>query len=140
MKYIPFRKESEAQVASVLKFIFEKSLQTCKLPEDWRVTSICPIFKNLGDRWNPNNYCPVLPTSVVCKVLEHIMCSSLLNHLDFHGVITNRQNAFQKGRSCATQLYTVIHYRSEANYQGFQTDEFILDFAKTFDSVPHERL
>ena len=29
--------ESSAQVAPFLKYIFQKSLDTCKLPEDWRV-------------------------------------------------------------------------------------------------------
>ena len=63
-----------------------------------------------------------------------------MNHLDAHGLITNRQHAFHKGRSCTTQLCTVIHDCSKTIDQGLQTDMFILDFAKAFDSVPHERL
>ena len=130
--------ESSAQVAPFLKYIFQKSLDTCKLPEDWRV-AICPIYKK-GDRSCPNNYRPVSLTSVVCKVLEHMVCSSIMNHLDAHGLITNRQHAFHKGRSCTTQLCTVIHDLSKTIDQGLQSDVFILDFAKAFDSVPHEHL
>ena len=132
-------KETATQIAPVLKFIFEKSLRTCDLPEDWRTANICPIFKK-GDRSIPNNYRPVSLTSVVCKVLEHIVCSSLMSHLDSHGIISNRQHAFRKGRSCTTQLCTVLHDWCETTDQGLQTDAFILDFAKAFDSVPHERL
>ena len=79
-------------------------------------------------------------TSVVCKVLENIVCSSIMNHLDAHGLITIRQHAFHKDRSCTTQLCTVIHDWSKTIYQGLQSDVFIPDFAKAFDSVPHERL
>ena len=43
-------------------------------------------------------------------------------------------------RSCTTHLCTVIHDLSKTIDQGLQTDVFILDFAKAFDSVPHERL
>ena len=132
-------KESATQVAPVLKFIFEKSLRTCELPEDWRVANICPIFKK-GNRANPSHYRPVSLTSVVCKVLEHIVSTNLMSHLDSHGIITDRQHAFRKDRSCTTQLCTVLHDWSESIDQGLQTDAFILDFAKAFDSVPHERL
>ena len=82
-------KESSAQVAPFLKYIFQKSL-------DWRVATICPIYKK-GDRSCPNNYRPVSLTSVVCKVLEHIVCSSIMNHLDAHELITIR-HAFHKLR------------------------------------------
>ena len=132
-------KETSTQVAPYPKYIFQKSLEASSLPQDWRVATICPIYKK-GDRSCPNNYRPVSLTSVVCKVLEHIVCSDLMNHLDAHGLITNRQHAFHKGRSCTTQQCAVIHDWSKSIDQGLQTDVFILDFAKAFDSVPHERL
>ena len=68
------------------------------------------------------------------------MCSNLMNHLDAHGLITNRPHAFYKGRSCTTQLCTVIHDWSKSIDQGLQTYVFFLDFAKAFASVPHELL
>ena len=112
--------------------------ETSKLPEGWRVAIICPIYKK-GDRSRPNNYRLVSLTSVVCKVLEHIVCSNIMNHLDAYGLIMNIQHAFHKGRICATQLCTVIHDWSKTIDQGLHTDVFILDFAKAFDSVPHQR-
>ena len=63
-----------------------------------------------------------------------------MNHLDAHGLITNWQHAFYKGRCCTTQLCTVINDWSKSIDQGLQTDVFILDFAKAFDSVPHKHL
>ena len=62
-----------------INLISQKSLETSQLPEDWRVATICPIYKK-GDRLCPNNYRPVSLTSVVCKVLEHI--TSVLKHYE----------------------------------------------------------
>ena len=62
-----------------------------------------------------------------------------MNQLDAHRLITNRQHAFHKGRTCTTQLCTVIHDWSKTVDKGLQTDVFIQDFAKAFNSVPHER-
>ena len=45
-----------------------------------------------------------------------------------------------RSRTCTTQLCTVIHDWSKTIDQGLQTNVFTLDFAKAFDSVPHERL
>ena len=42
--------------------------------------------------------------------------------------------------SCVTQLCHVINDWESAMDSGLQTDAFILDFAKAFDSVSHERL
>ena len=83
-------KESSAQVAPFLKYIFQKSLEPSKLPEDWRMATICPIYKK-GDRSCPNNYRPVSVTSVVCKVLEHIVCSNIMNHLNRSTQVDNEQ-------------------------------------------------
>ena len=119
-------KESSAQVAPFLNYIFQKSLETSKLPADWRIAIICPIYKK-GDKSCPKIYRLVSPTSVVRKALEHILRSNIMNHLDAHGLIMNRQHAFCNCLICTTQLRTVTN-----------------DWPKTVDQgkvfAPHERL
>ena len=73
---------------------------------------------------------PISLTCVICKILEHIVCSHN-QHLETHGILSDRQHAFRKKLSCVTQLCFVIDNCADA---------FVLDFAKAFDSVPHERL
>ena len=49
-------------------------------------------------------------------------------------------NGFERGLSCETQLITVIHeWANILNIHG-QVDVIFLDFAKAFNTVPHERL
>ena len=56
-------------IALPLFLIFRKSLSMGKLPEEWKKSTIIPIFKK-GSRYTPLNYRPISLTSVCCKTLE----------------------------------------------------------------------
>ena len=72
--------------------------------------------------------------------MEHIISKQICSHLSGNSVISQHQHGFQRGLSCETQLITVIHeWESVLNIHG-QVDVIFLDFAKAFDTVPHERL
>ena len=45
---------------------------------------------------------------VVCKILEHIIHSSVMEHLDKYDIITDKQHGFRHRRSCKTQLIATI--------------------------------
>ena len=62
-----------------LKIIFDQSLQTCKLPDDWVEANVAPVFKT-GDRHSPANYRPISITYVCDKLLEHIICKQIMSH------------------------------------------------------------
>ena len=97
------------------------------------------IFKK-SDRSLVCNYCPVSLTCVPCKLLEHIVCSNIMAHLDKYKLLSDRQHAFRKGHSCETQLTTVINKWAKILDNRGQVDTFILDFEKAFDTPSHELL
>ena len=93
---------------------------------------IFPVQK--GDRSLACNYRPVSLTCVPCKLLEHIVCSNIMAHLDEHKLLSDRQHAFRKKKhSGETQLITVINDWARILDKGGQVDTFILDFEKAFD-------
>ena len=100
---------------------------------------ICPLFKK-SDRSLGYNYRPVSLTCVPCKLLEQIVSSNIMAHLDEYKLLSDRQHAFRKGHSCETQLTTVINDWAKILDNRGQVDTFILDFEKTFDTPPHELL
>ena len=53
-----------------LVIIFDQSLQTGKLPDDWVEANVAPVFKK-GDRHSLVNYRPISLTCVCAKLLEH---------------------------------------------------------------------
>jgi len=79
-------------------------------------------------------------TSVACKLLEHIICHHLREHLEQHEILTDRNHGFRSGFSCETQLLATMDDLQRANDAGDQTDVVILDFSKAFDTVPHTKL
>ena len=74
-------KECAAELSPVVTHIFQKSIDSGTLPEDWTSANIAPIYKK-GDRHRAENYRPVSLTSVLSKVLEYIIVHSLLEHFD----------------------------------------------------------
>ena len=132
-------KECAIHLAPILKTILQCSLDTGKLPKDWRDANISSIFKK-GDKHLPENYRPVSLTSVICKILEHIICRHLLKHLEKHKILTNLNHGFRSGYSCETQLITTINDFLQEHDKGQQVDIAILDFSKAFDTVPHDKL
>ena len=132
-------KEAARAIAPMVKQLFQKSLVTGTIPWDWRIANVRPIYKK-GDRSLASNYRPVSLTCVNCKILEYIVCSHINQHLETYGILSDRQHAFREKRSCVTQLCFVIDDWASALDPRLQTDAFVLDFAKAFDSVPHGRL
>ena len=123
----------------IFTVLFQASLDQGIIPADWKSANVVPVFKK-GDRAKPENYRPVSLTSIVCKTLEHIVCSSIHRHLDQHNILCDAQHGFRKKRSCTSQLLLTIQDLAKGMDMGDQTDVILLDLSKAFDKVPHGRL
>ena len=132
-------KECADEISPFLTTIFNKNLEEGNVPEDWKKASISAVFKK-GDRHCAANYRPVSLTSLCCKIQEHILTSNIRRHLARYQILTDGQHGFRERRSCETQLLTLAHELASNLDNGCRTDLIILDFAKAFDKVPHQRL
>ena len=126
-------------IAPALTMILQRSLDTGRLPKDWLSANISSAYKK-GDRHLAENYRPISLTPVSCKILEHIICRHLLNHLEKNNILTKRNHGFRSGFSCETQLLTTAFDLFNSFEREKQTDVAILDFSKAFDIVPHKKL
>jgi len=127
------------EVAGVLQLIFQASLTQGCVPSDWKKAHIVPVFKK-GDRANPANYRPISLTSVCSKIMEHVLHSSIITHLDQHNILSDQQHGFRKTRSCESQLILTIDDLAKGIDNSSQIDAILLDFSKAFDKVSHTRL
>ena len=127
------------EIAPALQIIFQKSLDTGKLPLSWSQANIAPIFKK-GYRSLASNYRPISLTSICCKILEHIIFTNIMNHFDYHSVLTDRQHGFRSKHSTESQLIITTHELAQSLNNKLQVDMIIMDFSKAFDTVPHNRL
>jgi len=138
---IPARllKETASELAPAVTLLFQVSLDRGKVPSSWKEALIIPIFKK-GNRSSAVNYRPISLTSILCKLCEHIVHSTISSHLDLNGILTNAQHGFRKRRSCETQLLQTVDDLAKGLDDKSQTDMILLDFSKAFDKVPHQRL
>ena len=105
----------------------------------WKSADVSPIFKR-GDKHRAENYRPISLTSIICKLLEHVIHGQIMHHLDAHGLLTDKHFGFRKKRSCESQLLITVNDLAEGLRDKEQVDAILLDFSKAFDRVPHERL
>ena len=132
-------KEFREEIAPIIQVIFERSITTGKLPTEWCRAQVSPIFKK-GDTSSLANYRPISLTCIFCKVLEHIMASHLVKHLDKHDLLYDLQHGFREKRSCETQFTMLIENLAWNTSAGKQTNFVLLDFSKAFVKVIHSKL
>ena len=133
-------KELVNYVAEPLAIIMNKTLEEGVLPEDWKVAHVTPIYKNKGAKNLAVNYRPVSLTSIVCKMMESMLRQHIMNHLNMEKLLSHKQYGFINNRSTVTQLLNYIDKCCENIAQGKVVDVIYFDFAKAFDTVPHQRL
>ncbi|GAB0209569.1 mitochondrial enolase superfamily member 1 [Grus japonensis] len=86
-----------------LSIIYQQSWLTREVPVDWRLANVTPIYKK-GWKEDPGNYRPVSLTLVPGKVMEQIILSAIMRHVQDNQVISPSQHGFMKGKSCLTNL------------------------------------
>ena len=122
-----------------LSLIFSKSFSTGELPQDWKDVIITLLHKK-GEKEFASNYRPISLTSIVCKVMESITKDDILAYMVSNKLLTNLQHGFVPGKRCQSSLLLMFNFLTESIENGTDTDLVYLDFAKAFDSVPHNRL
>ena len=132
-------KETAKQISPALTLLFQASINQVKVPEEWKSANITPLFKK-GDRSAPVNYRPVSLTSVCSKMMDHIIHSHIIKHMDKLGLLADSQHGFRKRRSTETQLILSIDDLAKSLDVGEQMDCILLDFSMAFDKVPHSKL
>ena len=132
-------KELRKCLSTPLSYLFNKSLETGKLPEEWKKANVTAIFKK-GTKSEPGNYRPVSLTSVICKVFESIVRDVIVEHMKINKLFSECQHGFRQHRSCVTQLLHMMEDLTRLIDDKQNVDMIYFDFKKAFDTVPHNRL
>ena len=76
-----FQKETAKNIAEPLTKIFQKSIETRKIPNTWKLANVTPLHKK-GLKQQVTNYRPISLTSIICKSMEKFVKDSLMNHME----------------------------------------------------------
>ena len=129
------------EVAPTIAILFNESLATGLLPEQFRMANLVPVFKpGKTDTSSANNYRGISLTCILSKVLEKIVFNQLNDYLTQCGALSDNQYGFRRGRSCADLLLTTLDdWYLAQDAKKFTAIAFI-DLSKAFDNVRHELL
>ena len=133
-------KNCEPELSYILAKLFNKCLKESCFPYCWKVSSVVPVFKNVGERSAAKNYRPVSLLSVVSKVFEKLVNNRIVDHLAKCGLFSDFQYGFRSSRSTADLLTNVSDRIARAFNRSGATRAVALDISKAFDRVWHAGL
>ena len=100
----------KSELSYILAELFNKCLKESCFPDCWKVSSVVPVFKNVGERSITKIYCPVSLLSVVSKVFEKLVNDRIVDHVEKCDLFSDFQYSFRSSRSTA-DLLTVVSDR-----------------------------
>ena len=134
-----FLKAGDCAIAASPADLFNVSLYTGKVPNDWKCSRVTSVFKS-GDRSDPVNYRPVSLLSSVSKLLEHFVFCQLNSFLESKSLIPESQYGFRKDSSTQDAVGILADNLLEAKDNRRCSGVVFLDLRKTFDTVNHQCL
>ena len=126
-------KNCEPELSYILAELFNKCLKESCFPDCWKVSSMVPVFKNVGERSTAKSYCPVSLLSVVSKVSEKLENTRIVDHLEKGGLFSDFQYDFWSSQS-TVDLLTVVSDRFARVFNRSGATQ-ALDISKAFDSL-----
>ena len=98
--------ELRVELAPIINVILNAPLS----PVLCHLSGTQPMSRLYSRRWK-NQLLPNRPISLICilcKVMEHIIASNLVRHLDSNRLMYDLQHGFRERGSCETQLVSLI--------------------------------
>ena len=130
-------KNCQPERSYILAKLFNMCLKESCFPDCWKVSSVVPVFKNVGERSTARNYRPVSLLSVVSKVFEKLVNNRIVDQLEKSSLFSDFQYGFRSSRSTADLLTFVSDRIARAFNRSGATVAVALDISKAFDRVWH---
>ena len=134
-----FLKESLPFIINYLTCIINTSITTGIFPSPWKHSIVVPIFKG-GDASDPKDYRPISLLSIISKILEKVVTSQLVQHLEGNHLLNNAQHGFRAALSTESALLTLSNKLYKNIDNGNISLVTLCDLSKAFDSVDHNIL
>ena len=104
------------------------------IPEEWRTSTITPIYKQKGDTLECNNFRGITLLSHTLKLWERVVESRLRKMVN----ISERQYEFQPGKLTFQPLFCLRMLQEKHREFGKELYAVFVDLEKAYDRVPRE--
>ena len=79
-----------------------------KLPSDFKIARVTPIYKGKGPVNDHGNYRPISVVATITKLLEPAIKKQLMDFLTVNNIISNSQFAYMKNMSTQFALHVLV--------------------------------
>ena len=128
-------KNCEPELPYILAKLFNMCLKEPSFPDCWKVSSVVPVFENVGERCTAKNYLPVSLLSVVSKVFEKLVNNRIVDYQENSGLFSDIQYGLTSSRSTADLLTVASDRIAKAFNRSGATRAVALDISKAFNRV-----
>ena len=133
-------KNCEPELLYIPAELFNMCLKEFCFPDCWKVSSVVPVFKNVGESSTAKNYRPASLLSVVSKVFEKHVNNRIVDHLEKCGLFSGLQYG-SRSSLLTVDLLTVASNRIARDFSSSgATRAVALDIFKAFERVWHAGL
>ena len=133
-------KNCEPELSCIPAELFNMCLKDPCFSDCWKVSSVVPVFKNVGERSNVKNYHLASFLSEVSKVFEKLVNKRIVDHLEKRGLFSDFQYGFRSSQSTADLLIVVSDRIVRAFNKSEATRAVALDISKALNRVWHAGL
>ena len=127
-------------ISESLSRIINSCIITGKFPTKWKEASVTPIYKGKGCKSKASNYRPISVLSVLSKVFERHIASSLRAHLKENALLYGLQSGFRKSFSTETALIRLLDQLLFNLDENCVSGLVLVDYKKAFDLIDHNIL
>ncbi|GKB01184.1 retrovirus-related pol polyprotein LINE-1 [Tanacetum coccineum] len=117
-----------------LTCLFNKIFSISKMPDEWRLSEVIPIYKNKGDAQACSNYRGIKLLSHTMKLWERVIERRLRRETK----VSENQFGFMPGRSMTKAIHLLRSLMEKYRERQRDLHMAFLDLEKAYDSVPRE--
>jgi sorting nexin-29 len=130
-------KNASCELKERLHILICKIWRDGKMPDDWKVGLIVPLFKK-GDKMRCNNYRGITLLNVPYKILSSIILERLREYSE--EILAECQCGFRPRRRTKDQIFVVRQILEKFYAHDIDLHLLFIDFNKAFDSVNQKKL